>query len=179
MPLLKWKLAGQVGAHYRLSLTLLFFSRQQSHFHESRCLFKLLEAGRFGDAMVTWHPTTSRHESRRKGGVQSFRRGIRSYCSCPMVAPSSHYEVRTAFFGPAKPQFVTGLHPQAHTRIHLQITRREHLRHAMPFKPKSLHYVSTHLLVLWARASQRLKCVAVQASGARLSQPQGSEVYAT
>ena len=96
-----------------------------------------------------------------------------------MVASSSHLEVRTAFFGPAKPQFAAGLHPQAHTRIHLRITRREHLRDAMPLSQKGLHYVSTHLLVLWARASQPLKCVAVQASGARLSQPQGSEIHAT
>ena len=59
-----------------------------------------------------------------------------------MLASSSHHEVRTALLDPTKPQFAAGLHPQAHTRIRLQIIR-QHLRNAMPVSQKGLHYVST------------------------------------
>ena len=79
MSLLKEKLAKAGRRPLSPSLTLLFFLRQQSHFQESRCLFKFPEAGRFGDAMVTWLPTTSRHESRSTGGMQNFRRGYGGY----------------------------------------------------------------------------------------------------
>jgi hypothetical protein len=133
MSLLKEKLAGQVGAHCRHH-SLSSSSRDNSRISMSPAVVS--SSPKPGDLAMPWSPGCLRHldtevEVRPECKVSGADMGIQSYCSCPMVASSSRLEVRTAFFGPAKPQFSAGLYPQAHMRIHLQITGRKHLRDAM------------------------------------------------